>query len=224
MTNATTVPREQTQALLNRRSEVSTQFLASSRYTIADRVEESAQRFAERPCIYFGDQIWNYRSFNQRVNQVAHAAYALGVRKGDVVALAMENRPEFFFTWFGLSKLGAVVAFLNTHVTGRALQHAISVTEAKIVIVGEECLHNFKSTSGLPAQMCYWLWPDLQRPADKAHTAMCALDFSVLVNDSPAENPPAAWREGLVAGDTAQYIFTSGTTGLPKAALISHAR
>lgn len=224
MTNATTVPREQTQALLNRRSEISTQFRASNRYTIADRVEESARRFAERPCIYFGDQIWNYRSFNQRVNQVAHAAYALGVRKGDVVALAMENRPEFFFTWFGLSKLGAVVAFLNTHVTGRALQHAISVTEAKIVIVGEECLHNFKSTSGLPAQLCYWLWPDLQRPADKALTAMCALDFSVLVNDSPAENPPAAWREGLVAGDTAQYIFTSGTTGLPKAALISHAR
>ena len=68
--------------------------------------------------------------------------YANPIRlaRGDVVALAMENRPEFFFVWFGLAKLGAVAAFLNTHIGGRALAHALQAVQAKAAIVGDECL------------------------------------------------------------------------------------
>ncbi|MBS0509504.1 MAG: long-chain-acyl-CoA synthetase, partial [Proteobacteria bacterium] len=53
---------------------------------------------------------------------------------------------------------------------------------------------------------------------------LCRLDLSQQANAAPADNPPADWRAGITAGDTALYIFTSGTTGLPKAACISHAR
>ncbi|HMX11525.1 MAG TPA: AMP-binding protein, partial [Burkholderiaceae bacterium] len=63
-----------------------------------------------------------------------------------------------------------------------------------------------------------------ERPAAASLRALCGLDLAELVAASATFDPPAAWREGLVAGDTAQYIFTSGTTGLPKAAVISHAR
>jgi fatty-acyl-CoA synthase len=218
------VPREVTQGKLDRRSEVSMAFRASSSDTTAERLEESAQTFAERLCLQHGDQRWTYTEFNACVNQAAHALQALGVRRGDVVALAMENRPEFFFAWMGLSKLGAVVAFLNTHASGRVLEHALAETRAGRVIVGEECLPHFAATPTLPKDLPLWLWPDHARPADPALQALCTLDLAPLVAGAPSHNPPAVWRDGLVAGDTAQYIFTSGTTGLPKAAVVSHAR
>ena len=50
--------------------------------------------------------------------------------------MAIENRPAFFFAWFGVAKLGAVVAFINTHVMGKPLTHALEVTNASHVIVG----------------------------------------------------------------------------------------
>ncbi|HNB46266.1 MAG TPA: long-chain-acyl-CoA synthetase [Burkholderiaceae bacterium] len=227
MTEASIVPREQTQARLDRRSEVSLRYRASSTQTTADLIEAAAQRHAGRDCVVYGEQRWSYAQFNAAINQAAHAARALGVRRGDVVALAMENRPAFFFAWMGLNKLGAVVAFLNTHASGRALVHALAATGATRAVVGEECLPQFAATQaaeGLPEGLACWLWPDPERPAEPAQRALCALDFEAQARDASPENPPAAWREGLVAGDTAQYIFTSGTTGLPKAAVISHAR
>lgn len=218
------VPREETQAKLDRRSAIAAGYRASSPYTTADRVEECAQRHADRPCIVQGDRVWSYAAFNQDVNRAAHALHGLGVRRGDVVALALENRPAFFFAWLGLAKLGATVAFLNTHVSGRPLLHALEVTGARQVIVGEECLVHFAATEGLPASLQCWLWPDAERPASAALRALCSQDLQALSEGAASSNPPAAWREGLRAGDTAQYIFTSGTTGLPKAALISHGR
>ena len=217
-------PREVTQAKLDRRSAVSMNFRASSTYTTADHVEAGALKFGERPCILHGNERWSYAEFNAAVNQVAHTAYALGVRKGDVIGLAMENRPAFFFAWLGLSKLGAIVAFINTQVSGKVLQHVIDVIGAKTVIVGSECLPNFATTPELPAGLNLWLWSDPERPADPAQGAVCAVDLAERVPTAPQENPPLDWRAGLVAGDTAQYIFTSGTTGLPKAAVVSHAR
>ena len=221
---ASIVPREQTQAKLDRRAAVAATFRASSPYTTAERVEQGARDFGPRLCVRYGERSWTYAQFNDEVNRAAHAAHALGLRRGDVVAIALENRPAFFFAWLGLSKLGATVAFLNTHVSGKALQHALEVTGAKTVIVGEECLPNFVATPGLPQDLTLWLWPDAERPADAAARALCSLDFSAQLSSGCTANPPIDWRAGLTAGDAAQYIFTSGTTGLPKAAIISHAR
>lgn len=224
MNLSTPISREQTQAKLDRRSAAGSRHRASQTYTTAERVEESAQRFAARPCLIYGQAHYSYAQMNQQVNQVAHAAHALGLRCGDVVALAMENRPAFFFAWLGLAKLGVTVTFLNTNVSGKPLLHALAVTGSARVIIGEECLANFSATAGLPTDLACWLWPDAERPASDAQRSLCTLDLQAAAAAASTENPPAQWREGLVASCPALYIFTSGTTGLPKAAIISHAR
>ena len=157
------VPREITQAKLDRRAAASARIKPRDLYTLADRLEEKAASQGERPFLIHGAQRFSYAEVDARANQVAHAAFARGLRSGDVCALAMENRPEFFFIWFGLVKLGVVVAFINTQVSGKALVHALDTTRAKAVVVGDECLANFTITDGLPA-VPLWRLADPAQP------------------------------------------------------------
>jgi len=223
MKNCPIVPREVTQAKLDRRAQAGQRHRASQTYTLAERFEESTERYAERPCLYYGDTRLSYAQTNACINQVAHAGHQLGLRCGDVVALCMENRPGFMFVWLGLAKLGVTAVFLNTNVRGKLLEHGLTETGAKLVVVGEECLPQFAATA-LPADVRCWLWPDEERTASAHERAVCALDLQALALQSASSNPPADWRAGLVGEKPAVYIFTSGTTGLPKAAIISHAR
>ncbi|MBW3505581.1 long-chain-acyl-CoA synthetase [Pseudomonas sp. NKUCC02_KPG] len=217
------VSREQTQAMLDRRAVASGQIKPADRNTIADRVEEQAKRFAERPFIIYDEQRLSYAEVDARANQLAHVFHARGLRPGDVCALAMENRPEFFCCWFGLAKLGVVVAFINTQVSGRALLHALESTAAKAMVVGEECLSNLLTIDGLP-DLPWLLMPDAENPASKSLRARVDTVFAKQVTAAPRTAFPRELRAELPAETPCLLIFTSGTTGLPKAAVYSHMR
>ncbi len=221
--DAAPVPREVTQARLDRRAAASALVKPRDLYTIADRLEEQAQRFAARTMLVYGGEHYSYAEVDARANQVAHAALARGLKAGDVCALALENRPEFFFAWFGLVKLGVVVAPLNTHVSGKPLAHALETTGARAVLVGEECLANFAATEGLP-ELALWLVPDAEKPADAELRALADAGFATEVASASREVPPRSLRAGITAETPSLLIFTSGTTGLPKAARYSHMR
>lgn len=223
---ANIVPREVTQARLDRRSAIAGKYRASSAYTMADLLEQRTREQGPRPLLHYGERRWSYAQANAEANRVAHALRGLGIQRGDVVALAMENRPEFFFTWFGLAKLGAVVAFLNTHIGGRALAHALQAVQAKVAIVGDECLAAFDADEvrAQTPRVPLWRWPDAERPASDALRALADERAWQAAQGADTSDPAPTVREGLTAGQSAVYIFTSGTTGLPKAAIISHAR
>ena len=217
------VPREQTQALLDLRSAASAQIKPADLYTLADRLEAQAQAFPEHTFLIDGDQRFSYAQVNAQADRMAHVFYEKGLRAGHVCAIAMENRPQFFFCWFGLVKLGAVVAFINTQVNGKALVHALQSTAAKAVVVGEECLTNLLSTEGLP-DVPLWLVEDKQNPFAGELPASVDIHFGEQIACAPGTVFPREVRADVTAQSTTLLIFTSGTTGLPKAARYSHMR
>ncbi|MFD2642727.1 long-chain-acyl-CoA synthetase [Pseudomonas japonica] len=217
------VPREQTQALLDRRSAASAQIKPADLYSLADRLEQQAERFAERPLLIYGDEVLSYAEMDARANQMAHTFYAKGLRAGDVCAIAMENRPAFFSAWFGLVKLGVVVALINTQVSGKPLLHALATTAAKALVIGEECLGNLLRTGDLPA-LAYWLVADAENPWPGTIPAFIDRQFASRLDSAPRTTFPRDIRARIEAQTPTLLIFTSGTTGLPKAARYSHMR
>src|SRR4030095_13246274 len=133
------VPREETQAKRDRLSAATLRHVPSQTYTVGDRLEERADAHPGKAVIRFEKHVVTYGAANAAANRAAHAAWALGLRRGDVAALLMENRPEFVTTWMGLAKLGVTTALLNTQLRGDVLQHALDTTRAAGLIVGSEC-------------------------------------------------------------------------------------
>ncbi|MHC8318704.1 long-chain-acyl-CoA synthetase [Pseudomonas sp. LB3P31] len=217
------VPREQTQALLDRRSVAVAKIKPRDLYTMADRLEHQAREHGERSFLIYGELTWSYREVDTRANQMAHTFYANGLRAGDVCALAMENRPEFFCTWFGLVKLGVVVAFINTQVSGRPLLHALQTTDAKALVIGEECLASVQATEDFPGLPC-WLIRDAENPWAGPLPKGIDGHFAARLEKAPRTPFPRDIRAHIDAQTTTLLIFTSGTTGLPKAARYSHMR
>src|SRR6185312_7720971 len=187
-----------------------------SPHTIVDVVEAQARATPGAVAFYFLDSTMTYRALDTGANRVARWALSNGVTRGDVVALVMENRPEYVMTWLGLLKAGAVVALINTNLRGTPLAHSISIAEAKLAVVGAELAQTYAEAAPQIAP----------RPAAWCAGGTCGglADFDAACaaqSDAPADK---AWRAGITAKDKAFYIYTSGTTGLPKASNFTHLR
>ena len=213
------VPREVTQKRLAVLSAGTLRYTPSQKFTVADRIEERAAADPDRVFAFFEDRRVSYGELNRRANRVASAALSLGLRRGDVVSLMMENRPEFISTWAGLAKLGVTTALINTQLRGDALAHVLDTARARHLIVGSECLEKLEGVSGADRVVAVDVDPD--HPAELPRGAW---SLSGALERGSERNPDPGLRAGLVAGDDLFHIFTSGTTGLPKAARLSHMR
>ncbi len=219
-TPATRPSREESMARLMKGASRIAHFTRSMPYTTADRLEERARDSAERPFIIFEDREITYAQANQMADRIAHAARDAGFSRGDVIALLMENRPEFVLVWLGLAKAGIIAALINTSATGPVLAHALQQVEAKAIIVGSECLDAL-ATLDPPLSIPAW---EMTEPGQARQGGDGVRDFNAMLAAAAATPAPAAWRSGIVAADPLYLIYTSGTTGLPKAARMSHLR
>ena len=187
-----------------------------SETSIADFIEERVAAAPHRIAILFEDRKVTNAELEAAANRTARWASAQGIGRGDVVALLMENRPEFIATWYGLAKLGAVTAMLNTHLRGHPLAHSLGVADAKHLIVGSELGEALVSAREHLAS-----WPTVWATGGALAGTE---DLDAELRTRSAEPIDRAVRRGLQASEKLFYIFTSGTTGLPKAANISHQR
>lgn len=184
--------------------------------TIADLIDEWATSQPDAEAIVFEGRSYSYAEYNAAANRWAQWGRSIGLMQGDVVALFMEDRPEFLFCWLGMAKLGVVSALINTKLRAEALAHCINIAKPKLIITGAELSEGIASGDGL-IQPKVPVWAE-GGAIDGAKDVNAALDAQ------PADPVGREARPDLVGRDILFYIYTSGTTGLPKAARFTHTR
>ena len=178
-------------------------------------VDELAQRFGDAPALLHAREQLTYAGLAARANQYARWALDVGLMPGDAVCLLMANRPEYFAIWLGISRVGGIVALLNTNLTGPSLAHCIAIAAPKHVIVAAELFDTL--TSAMLDLSSFRLWTHGPTKGDPFRIDQAVATFAT----DPLR--PSEDRRVTLA-DRALYIYTSGTTGLPKAANVSHHR
>ncbi|XP_042678853.1 long-chain fatty acid transport protein 6 isoform X2 [Centrocercus urophasianus] len=185
--------------------------------TVLDKFVKLAEKQPRKAFLIYDGKVLSYRDVDRRSNRVAQVFLHHGtLKKGDTVALLMGNEPDFIHVWFGLAKLGCVVAFLNFNVRSRSLLHCLTSCEPKILIVGADLLGTLEEIlPNLPKDISVWVMSkDSTFPS--VHSLLGKMEAA-------SEDPvPVSRRSASNLRSSVLYIFTSGTTGLPKAAVISH--
>lgn len=192
----------------------------SSDHTAVKLVERWADELPNARAIVSREGQYTYRQFNHRANQVAHALRALGAKADESVALLMDSRPEYLFSVVGAAKLGMATGLINTNLAGDQLKHALKITESSWIIVGSEHLkavHDIIDDIELPrSRVLVWTEDNTPPSFESAH------HMNVYVDE--ASEAPIGEGAGYDMKRPFVYICTSGTTGLPKAALVRNQR
>ncbi len=182
-------------------------------------IERNAGKYADNIAIKFEDTTLNFKEFNEWINRYAHYFISLGLNKGDVVQIMMTNRPEYVMILYALGKIGAIGSLINIDLREMSLVHCLKLTPRKFIIIDENCFNNFNaviSDLDLSNDQTLFFLPDqgiLSLPEGY-------IDLSLAVKDFPKNNPSTT---SLVkTTDDIAYLFTSGTTGFPKATIMRH--
>ena len=186
--------------------------------------EKAVKRNPQGIALLFEDQSYSYRALNEWANQIAHYYLSLGAKKGDVIAVMVENRPELIATIVALAKIGVTIALVNTSQVGKVLAHSINLVNPIAVIAGEEvraAIDEARPELKVPQDRFHWFADQETRK----HAGTAPKDYVNLaqqIDQFPKFNPSTT--RTVTGKDGLFYIYTSGTTGLPKAVIFTHSR
>ncbi|MGE5416698.1 MAG: AMP-binding protein [Acidobacteriota bacterium] len=178
------------------------------------KIEDWAEQHPDKTFIFFQERNITYRQFNEVANQYANYFASLGFVKGDVVALILENDPEYLAAVTGLSKLGVISALVHVGLRAEVLAYAINVIDAKAVIVGHELLTVFDTiTQRIRLREPALIFVEGENPEvtfseDYQH-------LNPILKKCSKENPPTTGD--ITSDDVLVYMYTSGSFGARKA-------
>ncbi|WP_123025344.1 long-chain-acyl-CoA synthetase FadD6 [Mycolicibacterium stellerae] len=176
----------------------------SAKTSIGKVFQDRAAQYGDKLFLTFGDQELTYREANETVNRYAAVLAARGVGHGDVVGIMLRNSVDPVLLMLAAVKCGAISGMLNYHQRGDVLKHSLGLLSAKVLVADPDFIDPI-SESGADTD------------------AVVELDeFKRLADTAPTGNPATA--SAVLAKDKAFYIFTSGTTGMPKASIMTHYR
>ena len=212
--------------------------IALSDATVSRFLLETANRFPERPAVVFREQNirWTWREFANQVDVLASGLLALGIQAGDRVGIWSPNRAEWLLTQFATARMGAVLVNINPAYRLAELEYALNKVGCKAIIAAEQ----FKSSKYL--EMLQTLAPELAHAAPNALDAAKLPELRAVIRMGDGKTPgmlnfddvmrtgatqlDAAKLDALEAklgpDDAINVQFTSGTTGNPKGATLTH--
>ncbi|WP_428485831.1 AMP-binding protein [Rhodopila sp.] len=167
--------------------------------TLHSILDQAASAYPDRPALLDAHHMLTYTAFAERANWYAHWALAQGIA-GATVGLLIPNCLEYVPIWLGFTRVGCTVALLNTNLSGEALRHSLAAAQATHLIADARVPLNATQTGVRHV----WRWPMHDWLGN-----LCA---------TPPDVPLPA------IDSVALYVYTSGTTGLPKATRITHRR
>ncbi|MGB9370039.1 MAG: AMP-binding protein [Xanthobacteraceae bacterium] len=166
---------------------------------IAEHIERGAGAHPERIALVFERQTWTYKELNERSSQAAGLFARDGLSAGDRIALYLPNVPEFAIAYLGILKLGAIAVSISTGWKYDELHYVLKNCEARAVVTMPELRENLSAAS-------------------VEHVYVCDEAFAATL--MAAE--PLSGARAMQPHDPAAIVYTSGTTGRPKGAVLSH--
>lgn len=188
--------------------------LPTSKTSIAKVFQNRAARYPDRVFIRFGDEKITYRQANEAANRYAAVLAERGVRRGAVVGIMLHNSPDAVLVMLAVVKCGAVAGMLNYNQRSELLAHSIGLLDAAVLVCEADLIEPV--TGAVSAAVSA-----VDSGAEGAQV-MSVENLAALAAGRPSGNPASAGE--VQARDPAFYIFTSGTTGHPKASVMTHQR
>jgi fatty-acyl-CoA synthase len=193
--------------------------------TIPDLIDELAQRFPEREALVGSGRRYTYRELRVEVRRIARGLHALGVRRGDKVAILMGNRPEWLIADFAITLLGGVMVGVNTWATARELEYVLGHSDTRLLITADRFLKYDYRALLAELQPHRERLPQLERIVGLGDELpggwLRYADLASLGTPVPDAAIDAAQR-AIAPDDVAYLLYTSGSTSLPKGVQLQH--
>lgn len=184
-------------------------------YGIGDWVTKRALLSRDDVAIIFEGKEWTYKEFNERINQLARGLLSLGLKKGDRAAILAYNCNQFMELYWACAKTGVVLVPLNWRLVGRELEFFVKECEIKAFFYGEELSGVAGELKEMPSLQCVQQYLCIGTPEDKKDPEYETF-ISQFSTDEPEVPDPPTMEDPQV------ILFTSGTTGKQKGAILPH--
>lgn len=198
---------------------------------LVEILSRSAQRFARRPALYFFGKTLSYHECYCLVEEFARGLMALGIRKGDRVALCLPNCPQAVIAYFGILKAGAIVVACNPTYTEHELSHQLRDSGARAIVVLDLMYHKIQRleleliivtriTDFMTTIAKYIYQHRNGHPPVPILTGSTTLFFHDVLHHAPSVAPDEF--PSVTPDDIAVLQYTGGTTGVSKGAELRH--